>query len=139
MTPATISNSRLDRAIRIMNILAVVGMAITVGAIFLFAPVEVLMGNVQRLFYFHVGAAWVGAMVFGVALVCGALYLWRGRRIFDTVSLASVEVGPVSYTHLRAHETVLDLVCRLLLEKKKADRNYVLTCCFQACTCRHQY
>ena len=24
----------------------------------------------------------------------------------------------VSYTHLRAHETVLDIVCRLLLEKK---------------------
>eukprot|EP00656_Telonema_subtile_P009218 TRINITY_DN14327_c0_g1_i1.p1 TRINITY_DN14327_c0_g1~~TRINITY_DN14327_c0_g1_i1.p1 ORF type:complete len:230 (-),score=52.91 TRINITY_DN14327_c0_g1_i1:23-712(-) len=32
-----------------------------------------------------------------------------------------LESGPlsVSYTHLRAHETVLDLVCRLLLEKKK--------------------
>ena len=29
-----------------------------------------------------------------------------------------VESAPVSYTHLRAHETVLDLVCRLLLEKK---------------------
>ena len=28
-------------------------------------------------------------------------------------------VDSVSYTHLRAHETVLDLVCRLLLEKKK--------------------
>src|SRR5450756_2736124 len=28
-------------------------------------------------------------------------------------------VGPVSYTHLRAHETRHDLVCRLLLEKKK--------------------
>eukprot|EP00657_Telonema_sp_P-1_P007356 TRINITY_DN27171_c0_g1_i1.p1 TRINITY_DN27171_c0_g1~~TRINITY_DN27171_c0_g1_i1.p1 ORF type:complete len:269 (-),score=147.71 TRINITY_DN27171_c0_g1_i1:112-918(-) len=28
----------------------------------------------------------------------------------------------VSYTHLRAHETVLDLVCRLLLEKKKKNR-----------------
>ena len=27
-------------------------------------------------------------------------------------------VVPVSYTHLRAHETVLDLVCRLLLENK---------------------
>ena len=27
----------------------------------------------------------------------------------------------VSYTHLRAHETVLDLVCRLLLEKKKNE------------------
>ena len=28
-------------------------------------------------------------------------------------------IVPVSYTHLRAHETVLDLVCRLLLDKKK--------------------
>ena len=28
---------------------------------------------------------------------------------------------PVSYTHLRAHETVLDSVCRLLLETKKED------------------
>ena len=32
----------------------------------------------------------------------------------------------VSYTHLRAHETVLDLVCRLLLEKKKRQ-NHILT------------
>ena len=31
-------------------------------------------------------------------------------------------LGPVSYTHLRAHETVLDLVCRLLLEKKKKKK-----------------
>ena len=32
---------------------------------------------------------------------------------------AAAALGAVSYTHLRAHETVLDLVCRLLLEKKK--------------------
>src|SRR5665811_2554513 len=32
---------------------------------------------------------------------------------------------PVSYTHLRAHETVLDLVCRLLLEKKKKTNKNV--------------
>ena len=32
-------------------------------------------------------------------------------------------LNPVSYTHLRAHETVLDLVCRLLLEKKKNYNN----------------
>ena len=30
----------------------------------------------------------------------------------------------VSYTHLRAHETVLDLVCRLLLEKKKSNTQH---------------
>ena len=37
----------------------------------------------------------------------------------------SLSPGAVSYTHLRAHETVLDLVCRLLLEKKKQS-NLVL-------------
>src|SRR5450759_5512128 len=31
---------------------------------------------------------------------------------------------PVSYTHLRAHETRHDLVCRLLLEKKKKKKKY---------------
>ena len=30
-----------------------------------------------------------------------------------------IDQTAVSYTHLRAHETVLELVCRLLLEKKK--------------------
>src|SRR5665811_2468334 len=30
---------------------------------------------------------------------------------------ATLQLVAVSYTHLRAHETVLDLVCRLLLEK----------------------
>ena len=33
----------------------------------------------------------------------------------------SVLVEAVSYTHLRAHETVLDIVCRLLLEKKNTN------------------
>ena len=33
-------------------------------------------------------------------------------------------IDPVSYTHLRAHETVLDIVCRLLLEKKKRHTNH---------------
>ena len=36
-------------------------------------------------------------------------------HVRDTVRAV---IDPVSYTHLRAHETVLDLVCRLLLEKK---------------------
>ena len=34
-------------------------------------------------------------------------------------ALNALTYATVSYTHLRAHETVLDLVCRLLLEKKK--------------------
>ena len=59
-----------------------------------------------------------------------------GARLFDRAVMHARNQGvtmifihaltenttmPVSYTHLRAHETVLDLVCRLLLEKKKID------------------
>src|SRR5665811_1512455 len=41
------------------------------------------------------------------------------RRDFPFDRLKGQRVTTVSYTHLRAHETVLDIVCRLLLEKKK--------------------
>ena len=37
-------------------------------------------------------------------------------------------ISSVSYTHLRAHETVLDLVCRLLLEKKKNKTTQYTIC-----------
>ena len=40
-----------------------------------------------------------------------------------TYRVNSDGVAAVSYTHLRAHETVLDLVCRLLLEKKNHPYN----------------
>src|SRR5664280_1728497 len=43
----------------------------------------------------------------------------RVNRVFKDKPGGLVVDYPVSYTHLRAHETVLDLVCRLLLEKKK--------------------
>ena len=37
-----------------------------------------------------------------------------------------IGISAVSYTHLRAHETVLDLVCRLLLEKKKQKKQHTI-------------
>ena len=38
-----------------------------------------------------------------------------------SIIITAAKLAAVSYTHLRAHETVLDLVCRLLLEKKKTN------------------
>ena len=38
--------------------------------------------------------------------------------------MLSISTTPVSYTHLRAHETGRNLVCRLLLEKKKKKKEY---------------
>ena len=42
-----------------------------------------------------------------------------GVFVLEVTMEVIVKIVAVSYTHLRAHETVLDLVCRLLLEKKK--------------------
>ena len=42
--------------------------------------------------------------------------------IDDVLSVHGPGTRAVSYTHLRAHETVTELVCRLLLEKKKNKR-----------------
>ena len=41
------------------------------------------------------------------------------ERIKKSLDYFQPRIVTVSYTHLRAHETVLDIVCRLLLEKKK--------------------
>src|SRR5678816_3919039 len=48
-----------------------------------------------------------------------------GEVVFNTSLTGYQEIltDPVSYTHLRAHETPEHLVCRLLLEKKKKNRN----------------
>eukprot|EP00825_Cyclidium_porcatum_P047892 TRINITY_DN7871_c0_g1_i2.p3 TRINITY_DN7871_c0_g1~~TRINITY_DN7871_c0_g1_i2.p3 ORF type:complete len:115 (-),score=30.34 TRINITY_DN7871_c0_g1_i2:48-392(-) len=43
----------------------------------------------------------------------------RNPQEARALGIAMVSHVPVSYTHLRAHETRHDLVCRLLLEKKK--------------------
>ena len=42
----------------------------------------------------------------------------------DHVRIEEVSSKAVSYTHLRANETVLDLVCRLLLEKNKNNTTH---------------
>ena len=49
-------------------------------------------------------------------------------RKTQIVNWDPVDQTAVSYTHLRAHETVLDLVCRLLLEKKKHTLNSHVPC-----------
>ena len=44
-----------------------------------------------------------------------------GRSRFVRKVKIATKVRTVSYTHLRAHETLMNLVCRLLLEKKKEE------------------
>ena len=60
---------------------------------FIFAPTEITMGDVQRVFYFHVGAAWAGALAFGVTVYAGVRYLIKPAPNWDILGHSSVEVG----------------------------------------------
>ena len=52
--------------------------------------------------------------------ICNELKKLSVKQKFETSDwLIKPGNFPVSYTHLRAHETKANLVCRLLLEKKK--------------------
>jgi heme exporter protein C len=63
------------------------------GMVFLYAPREATMGDVQRIFYFHVASAWVGFFAFFVTFLAGIGYLARGERRWDILALSSVEIG----------------------------------------------
>lgn len=89
---------KLERFIRPLNWIAIIAFFANVATIFFYAPTERTMGNVQRIFYFHVGTAWVGAVAFFVALVCGIAYLRRPHRQWDTIAVSSVEIGLVFFT-----------------------------------------
>ena len=58
-----------------------------------------------------------------------AVALLNGAYLVVEIILA-VGIGSVSYTHLRAHETGRNLVCRLLLEKKKNKQKKKISVCF---------
>ncbi|MHB0878285.1 MAG: cytochrome c biogenesis protein [Anaerolineae bacterium] len=68
-------------------------MAAAVAMVFLYAPRETTMGDVQRIFYFHVASAWVGFAAFLVTCAAGIAYLIDGQRRWDRLALASVEIG----------------------------------------------
>ena len=61
--------------------------------VFIYAPTERIMGDMQRVFYFHVSSAWVGFFAFFVTLIASIVYLLKGTRKWDIVALSSVEVG----------------------------------------------
>ncbi len=92
------SISRLHRPIQILNWLAALMILSSLALIFFYAPMERTMGQVQRIFYFHVGSAWTSAVAFFVALMSGVIYLIGKRREWDAMALASVEIGLVFTT-----------------------------------------
>lgn len=62
------------------------------------APTERTMGNVQRIFYYHVPSAWTAFLLFFANFLASVVYLiWRNQKA-DAVAAATAEVGVVFCT-----------------------------------------
>jgi heme exporter protein C len=82
-----------DRTGSLLGALSVIAFICGLIIVFFYAPREATMGEVQRIFYYHVSSAWVGFFGFFVTAMGGIVYLITGKRWWDIVSLSSAEVG----------------------------------------------
>jgi len=86
----------MDPKPRLLSILDGITVALLLAAtalVFFYAPLEAVMGLVQKVFYFHVAAGWVGMLGFLVAAFAGIAYLRTGNRRWDIIGLSAVEIG----------------------------------------------
>lgn len=82
-----------SKLLTLLDVVSVTMLIIATAAVFFYAPLERVMGWVQKVFYFHVSAGWVGMISFFVAAVAGILYLIKKDSRYDRVELAAVEIG----------------------------------------------
>ena len=83
------------------NALVVLGavlMVIDVYLVFMVAPTDSVLGNVQRVFYFHVPMAILSFLAFFVVFVASILYLAKRNQKWDRLAHAAAEVGVVFVT-----------------------------------------
>ncbi len=65
---------------------------------FLFAPTEATMGDVQRIFYFHMPSAMAAFMAFAVVFVASIQWLRTKQSKWDVMAVSATEVGVVFCT-----------------------------------------
>jgi len=92
------TSSMTNRWLVILGAILLVAMIVNLYLIFMFAPEERSMGNVQRIFYFHVPSAWVSFLAFFVVFVCSIYYLWKRDRKYDVVASSAAEIGVIFAT-----------------------------------------
>jgi heme exporter protein C len=69
-------------------------MIVALAAALVLAPREVEMGDIQRLFYFHMPSAWIAlGPAFTVVFALSIAYLVTGKMAFDRWASASAEIG----------------------------------------------
>ncbi|HXU17487.1 MAG TPA: cytochrome c biogenesis protein CcsA [Terriglobales bacterium] len=88
----------MKRGFTILAVLTALLLSFSLYAALVLAPTEQTMGNVQRIFYYHVPSAWVAFQLFLINFVASVIYMIRRSTKADIVALVTAEVGVVFCT-----------------------------------------
>lgn len=83
------------RMLKIFDLVTLALFVLATAMVFFYAPMERVMGLVQKVFYFHVAAGWVGMVSFFIAAVAGVLYLVKKDEKWDLIGYSAIEIGIV--------------------------------------------
>jgi len=77
-----------------LGVVSIVGVLVGLYLALLWAPTEAVMGDVQRIFYFHMPSAWVAlGPSFTMVFACSIIYLVKKDLRYDRIAAASAEIG----------------------------------------------
>ena len=77
----------------VLTTLTLIAMMLSIYLVFMYVPTEVTMGEVQKIFYFHVPSAWLAFFAFFLVFVFSIIYLLRRNKRWDTLAASSAEIG----------------------------------------------
>lgn len=88
----------MKRTFPILGLLTAVLLSYALYAALELAPTEQTMGDVQRIFYYHVPSAWTAFILFTINFVASIVYLIKRNAKADALAVTTAEVGVVFCT-----------------------------------------
>jgi len=83
--------------LKILDVASVLLLAVAAYLALVYAGTEQIMGDVQRVFYFHIGTAWTGLLGFLFSAGLGITYLVKKDLKWDVMEVAAVEISVVFF------------------------------------------
>jgi heme exporter protein C len=83
--------------LKVLDVVSLILLGIATYLALVYAPKELVMGDVQRVFYFHIGTAWTALLGFILAAVFSVVFLISKDLKWDRLQVAAIEVSLVFF------------------------------------------
>src|SRR6266567_2903079 len=88
----------MKKAVVLYAIVSLLLLSYALHAALVSAPTEQTMGDVQRIFYYHVPSAWTSMILFFINFCASVWFLIKRNVVSDAIAVAAAEVGVVFCT-----------------------------------------